>query len=512
MNGCEQKRKIQGNGSAGRRWWRTGGWVAAGVFAAQLPFAATVPAAVRHSGATHAAAANPFRIPRAIILGSQRERRREMRVLGIRTLRAGKNAVHPHQPNFANYTEAKANPYPKLPPLMRLNDGMRVTTLAQWRERRRQIRALFAEYVYGKKPKDVPKVTWRVVSVRRQEVYGVPAVVEHVVGYVDNAMDPHITVRIPVNVVTPAAAAGRRVPVIIGGGTLHPFFANFHPVRKGPILYFPGSSMCIDVGPPTEPSGELLLRRGWGFVSINLRAVQPDNGADLDIGIIGLTDKGRPRKMDAWGVLRAWAWAIDRTVSFLQKDPAVNPHAIGVMGHSRNGKAALLALAYDRRIAVGYISSSGKGGAVLYRRNYGENIGSLTSWDEFQWFDGNFLRYASPGYTANDLPVDSDELIALVAPRAIFVGSGSLLMHPACAIPGDGWEDPRGSFMALAAASPAWRLYGERGLGRHTPFPPVDTQVGSRYAAFRQQPYGHTPAPNWPYFIKFAARLFAARK
>jgi hypothetical protein len=285
MNGCEQKRKIQGNGSAGRRWWRTGGWVAAGVFAAQLPFAATVPAAVRHSGATHAAAANPFRIPRAIILGSQRERRREMRVLGIRTLRAGKNAVHPHQPNFANYTEAKANPYPKLPPLMRLNDGMRVTTLAQWRERRRQIRALFAEYVYGKKPKDVPKVTWKVVSVRRREVYGVPAVVEHVVGYVDNAMDPHITVRIPVNVVTPAAAAGRRVPVIIGGGTLHPFFANFHPVRKGPILYFPGSSMCIDVGPPTEPSGELLLRRGWGFVSINLRAVQPDNGADLDIGI-----------------------------------------------------------------------------------------------------------------------------------------------------------------------------------------------------------------------------------
>ena len=453
-----------------------------------------------------------FGMSPAILQGSQAERRREMRVLGIRALRPGKNAVHPHQANFANYIEAKANPYPRLPPLMRLNDGARVTTLAQWRVRRRQIRALFAEYVYGSKPRHVPGVTWRVVSVRQQTVYGVPAVVEHVVGHVDNSADPRITVNIPVNVVTPAASRGKRVPIIIGGGTLRPFFANFHPERKGPIFYFPGSSMCIVVGPPTEPSGELLLKRGWGFASVNYDAVQPDNGADLVKGIIGLTNRGKPRKMDTWGVLRSWAWAINRTVDFLQTDPAINPHQIGVMGHSRNGKAALLALAYDPRIAVGYISSSGKGGAVLYRRNYGENLGSLASWDEFQWFDGNFLRYASPGYTANDLPVDSDELIALVAPRAIFVGSGSLIMHPACAIPGDGWEDPRGSFMALADASPAWSMYGEKGLGIHTPYPPLDTMVGSRYAAFRRQPYGHTPAPNWPYFIKFAARLFATRK
>ncbi|EQD50854.1 acetyl xylan esterase, partial [mine drainage metagenome] len=183
---------------------------------------------------------------------------------------------------------------------------------------------------------------------------------------------------------------------------------------------------CIAVGPPTEPAAEQLLKRGWGFASVDYDAVQPDNGAGLVKGIIGLTNRGRPRKMDTWGVLRAWAWAINRTVDFLQTDPAINPHQIGVMGHSRDGKAALLALAYDPRIAVGYISSSGKGGADLYRRNYGENLGSLASSDEFQWFDGKFLRYASPGYTANELPVDSDELIALVAPRAYFIGAGSL--------------------------------------------------------------------------------------
>ncbi len=463
------------------------------------------------AGARAQKAAVTFGMSPAILRASQAERRREMRVLGIRALRPGKNAVHPHQANFANYIEAKANPYPRLPPLMRLNDGARVTTLAQWRERRAQIRALFAEYVYGRKPKNVPHVTWRVTSVREEMVYGVPAIVTHLIGHVDNSRDPAITVDIPVTLATPAAAKGKQVPVIIGDIFIHPFFPGMNG-HHGPYLHFPGTTMCIAVGPPTEPAAEQLLKRGWGFASVDYDAVQPDNGAGLVKGIIGLTNRGRPRKMDTWGVLRAWAWAINRTVDFLQTDPAINPHQIGVMGHSRDGKAALLALAYDPRIAVGYISSSGKGGADLYRRNYGENLGSLASSDEFQWFDGKFLRYASPGYTANELPVDSDELIALVAPRAIFIGAGSLIMHPACAIPGDAWQDARGMFMAEAAASPAWNMYGEQGLGIHTAYPPVNTMVGSRYAAFRRQPYGHTPAPNWPYFIKFAARVFAIRK
>ncbi len=452
-----------------------------------------------------------FGMSPAVMKASRQERRREMRLLGITILRKGKNAIYPNRPNFANYDEAKANPYPHLPPLMTLRNGTQVKTLAQWRERRAQIRALFAEYVYGKKPKDVPKVTWKVASVHDEKVYGVSAIVEHLIGRVDNSRDPAITVDIPVTLATPAAARGKPVPVIIGDIFIHPFFPGMNG-HHGPYLHFPGTSMCIAVGPPTEPAAQQLLERGWGFASVDYDAVQPDNGAGLVKGIIGLTHRGKPRKMDTWGVLRAWAWAINRTVDYLETDPEVNPHEIGVMGHSRDGKAALLALAVDPRIAVGYISSSGKGGADLYRRNYGENLGSLASPTEFQWFAGNFLRYASPGYTANDMPVDSQELLALVAPRAIFIGAGSLIMHPACAIPGDAWQDARGMFMAEAAASPAWKMYGEKGLGTHTPYPPLDTMVGSRYAAFRRQPYGHTPAPNWPYFIQFAARVFATRK
>ncbi len=459
------------------------------------------------------AKAPSFGVSPATVAASKQEERREMRVLGIKALRPTPNAVDPHAPNFANYDEAKATPYPNLPPLMTLNDGARVTTLAQWRERRAQLEALFNEYVYGKLPDHIPSVTWKVASVRVQKVYGIPAVVAHVVGEVDNSGDPAITVDIPVTVVTPAATRGKRVPVIIGGGLLqtHPFLVGFNG-DHGPYMHIPGMSMCIAVGPPSEPSGELLLERGWGFASIDYNAVQADNGAGLDQGIIGLTNKGRPRKMDTWGVLRAWAWAVSRTVDYLDTDPDVDSHKIGVMGHSRNGKAALVALVYDPRIAVGYISSSGKGGAALYRRSYGETISNLTSPTEYHWFAGNFLRYGAVGHSANEMPVDSHEFIALAAPRAIFIGGGSLILHPTCAIPGDAWQDARGMFMAEAAASPAWRMYGEKGLGTRTPFPPVTTLVGSKYMAFRQHLYGHTPAPNWPYFIEFAARVFATNE
>ncbi|MFZ0497621.1 MAG: hypothetical protein WAM52_00655 [Steroidobacteraceae bacterium] len=501
--------KTREQDSAGRQCGgRSRGWVFAGaVVAAGVVIGATAMAAQEPS----AAARRLLRWTPAIENASIAEQQREMRVLGISALRPPKDAVHPHSPDFTNYVEAKANPYPKLPPLMTLNDGTKVTTAAQWSQRRAQIKAAFDEYVYGKYPADIPQVTWKVESVHTQTVDGIPAIVKHVVGHVDNSRDPAITVTIPVDVVTPAATKGRGVPVIIGGGSLRPFFAGFNG-ENGPYLHIPGMSMCIAVGPRMEPSEEQLLKHGWGFASVDYNTVQADNGAGLDQGIIGLTNSGKPRAMDTWGVLRAWAWASSRTVDYLVTDSDVDAHEIGVMGHSRGGKAALVALADDPRIAVGFISSSGAGGAALYRRYYGETVANLTAPNEYHWFAGNFLRYGAVGHSANEMPVDSDEFIALVAPRAIFVGGGSLIMKPACAIPGDAWQDARGMFMAEAAASPAWEVLGVKALGTHTPFPPVNTLVGSKDMGFRQHLYGHTPGPNWPYFIKFATRVFAAQK
>ncbi len=438
----------------------------------------------------------------AVLEISTAELQREMQLLGIKELRPPKNAIHPDRPDFANYDEAKANPYPDLPPLLVMTDGGKVTDLAQWKKRRAEIKALFDENVYGKYPAHIPGVTWKVESVTTKTVDGVPAIVKHVVGMVDNSADPAISVQIPADVVTPAATKGKKVPVIIGGGTLSP---RFSLNGQDPILHIPGSEMCIMLGPRTETSSKQLLDHGWGFVDVNVTAAQADNAAGLTKGIIGLVNKGQPRKLDDWGVLRAWAWANSRVLDYLETDPDVNGKAVGIMGHSRGGKAALLAMVDDPRFAVGFISSSGAGGANLYRRNYGEALENLAAPNEFHWMAGNFLEYAAVGATPNDMPVDSHEFIALVAPRPVFIGGGGYVDQPPCAIPGDAWQDARGMFMAAAAASPAWNFYGKTGL-QTTQFPKMETLLDKGDIAWRQHPYGHTPGPNWSYFIAFASK------
>ena len=438
----------------------------------------------------------------AILDASTAELQREMQLLGITALRPPKNAVHPGRPDFANYDEARANPYPDLPPLLTMKDGSKVTTLAQWKKRRAQIKALFDEDVYGRYPAHIPGVRWKVESVTAATVDGVPAIVKHIVGTADNSSYPAISVQIPVDVVTPAATKGKKVPVIIGGGALTPRFSLNGP---DPILHIPGSEMCIMLGPQTPTSSKQLLDRGWGFVTVDVNAVQADNAAGLTKGIIGLVNKGQPRKLDDWGVLRAWAWANSRALDYLQTDPEVNGKAVGIMGHSRGGKAALVALVDDPRFAIGFISSSGAGGANLYRRNYGEALENVAAPNEFHWMAGNFLKYAAVGTTPNDMPVDSHEFIALAAPRPVFIGGGGYVDQPACAIPGDAWQDARGMFMAAAAASPAWGFYGKQGL-QTTAFPKMETFLDKGSIAYRQHPYGHTPTPNWSYFIAFASR------
>jgi hypothetical protein len=438
----------------------------------------------------------------AVLDASTAELQREMQLLGITALRPPRNAVHPGRPDFANYDEAKANPYPDLPPLLIMKDGSKVTTLTQWKKRRAEIKALFDEDVYGKYPAHIPGVRWKVESVTAATVDGVPAIVKHIVGTADNSSYPAISVQIPVDVVTPAATKGKKVPVIIGGGALTPRFSLNGP---DPILHIPGSEMCIMLGPQTPTSSKQLLDRGWGFVTVDVNAVQADNAAGLDKGIIGLVNKGQPRKLDDWGVLRAWAWANSRALDYLQTDPDVNGKAVGIMGHSRGGKAALVALVDDPRFAIGFISSSGAGGANLYRRNYGEALENVAAPNEFHWMAGNFLKYAAVGATPNDMPVDSHEFIALAAPRPVFIGGGGYVDQPACAIPGDAWQDARGMFIAAAAASPAWGFYGTPGL-ETTRFPKMETLLDKGSIAYRQHPYGHTPTPNWSYFIAFASR------
>jgi hypothetical protein len=315
----------------------------------------------------------------------------------------------------------------------------------------------------------------------------IPVITKNLVGHVDDSSYPLISVNIQLTLTTPANAVGP-VPVIMEFGLSPEFMAA---MRKR----FSAAQLATLAG--SGPSWQhQVLAKGWGYAVYIPTSVQADNGAGLTEGIIGLVNQGQPRRLDDWGALSAWAWGASRVLDYFQTDKSVDAGQVGVEGHSRYGKAALVAMAYDPRFAVAYISSSGEGGAKLWRRNFGEQVGNVAATGEYHWMAGNFLKYAGP-LDVNDLPVDSHELIALCAPRPVFISGG--------AVQGDGWLDAKGMFLAAVGAGPVYRLLGKKDLGT-TQFPPILTPLIGGDIAFRQHGGGHTPAPNWPTFLEFASR------
>jgi len=405
--------------------------------------------------------------------------------LHITSLRPGKSGTA-GQPNYANYDEAKANPFPNLPDPLVEKNGKKVTTAKQWWNKRRpEIVEDFDREVYGRVPKNVPKVTWSVASTTNEMAGDIPVITKKLVGHVDNSSYPAIDVNIELTLVTPANATGP-VPVImvLGGG-------GFGPPRAIPAT----GAAARPAGPPRPPGArEQLIQKGWGYASLNTSSIQPDNGAGLTKGIIGLCNKGQYRKPDDWGALRAWAWGASRAMDYFETDKAVNAKEVGVEGHSRWGKGTIVTMAYDQRFAIAYISSSGEGGIKLHRRDAGEVVENLTAGGEYHWMAGNFLKYGGP-LNWGDLPVDAHELAALCAPRPIFVSAGSA---------GDGWQDAQGMFMGAAGASPVYELLGKKGLGTTT-MPKAEILLNGDIA-FRRHLEGHTDAPNWPFFITYASQ------
>ncbi len=467
----------------------------AGVFGAVLcAYCLSAEAQQKADGAqaaaqTKAPAYQPTAEELAIQAASEKDHQRMMDLLGIKTLRPGANG-NPKAANAANYDESKADIYGPPPAALVLNNGMPVRTPAEWwHERRPQIVELFDREILGRMPEHLPKVTWEVTGVKQEMNGMVPLVTKTVVGHVDNSADPKITVNIELTVSTPAHAKGP-VPVIMELAFSKAFMAMF-------AKRFPQYAPPANAGPTWE---QQVLARGWGYAEYVPTSVQPDNGAGLAEGIVGLANKGQPRTPDQWGALRAWAWGASRALDYFETDKDVDAKQVGIEGHSRYGKASLVAMAYDPRFAIGYISSSGEAGAKLYRHHFGEQIGNVAAASEYHWMAGNFLKYDSTLTTA-DLPVDANELIALVAPRPVFISGG--------ATDGDGWADAKGMFLAAVGAGPVYRLLGKRDLGT-TVFPPMETPLTAGEIAFRQHSGGHTPGPNWPTFLEFASRYLHA--
>jgi hypothetical protein len=448
------------------------------------------PALCRLAGQTAPATPPPYRpapTPEqlAIQAASEKDHRRMMDLLGIKELRHGADG-DAKSPYAANYDESKADVYPTLPDPLLLENGRRVTSAkAWWKQRRPQIVEDFDREIYGRVPANLPRVTWEVVSTTQEKNGDVAVVTKKLVGHVDNSAYPTIKVDIDLTLSTPANATGP-VPVMMEFGFSKEFMASM-------AKWFPQLAAAAGKEPTWQ---QQVLARGWGYAELIPTSYQADNGAGLTEGIIGLMNKGQPRKVDDWGALRAWAWGASRALDYFETDKAVDAKQIGLEGHSRYGKATLVTMAYEPRLAIAYVSSSGEGGAKLYRHIFGEQVGNVAGTNEYHWMAGNFLKYAGP-LTPGDLPVDAHELIALCAPRPVFISGG--------ATNGDGWVDAKGMFLAAAGAGPVYRLLGKKDLGT-TEFPPIETTLIDGDIAFRQHSGGHTPGPNWPTFLNFASR------
>ena len=479
--------------------------------------------------------------PKLNTFTSQQDHANMMQQLGITKLRPGPSG-NESAPNHANYDESIANPCPQLPDVLTLNNGKRVTSAdSWWSQRRPEIIEGFEKEVYGRVPKIIPKVTWTVKVTDREFINRVPVIVKMLTGHVDNSAYPLINVDINMMLVVPTNVKGP-VPVLMmfSGRPSFPAPAQPSPddlekintafkelmIKNDPSLKevfekYPAYSPITRLPAPSffappKPEEELtpqerLLAAGWGYVTIETNSIQADNGAGLTRGIIGLVNKGQPRKPDDWGSLRAWAWGAARGLDYLETDPLVDAKKVGIEGVSRYGKAALVTLAFEPRFAVGLIGSSGKGGATLHRRVFGEAVESLTGSGEYHWMAGNYLKYGTEESsfgkkTGCDLPVDSHELIALCAPRLVFVSYG---------IPEKGdarWLDQLGSYKATIAAGAVYKLLGVRDLGLTNDYmkeqmPPMLTDMLNGELAWRQHDGGHTDAPNYKFFIPWANKF-----
>lgn len=412
-----------------------------------------------------------------------------MEALGIESLRRGADG-DPASPHAANTDEALANGrMGSLPPALVMDDGTPVDTPADWWDRRRpEVAAHFERELYGRVPEDLPPPEWTLLETESVAPGGRAAVRERFAGRLAMPGRPELTVDIDLAVTRPQGVDGA-VPVVLALVMDPEFLAR---IRQ---RFTAEQWAAFTGGGPTWQAQ--VLARGWAAAELVATSVQGDSGAELARGVIGLSTLGEPRDPGDWGALRAWAWGLGRGIDLAEERPELDAARVAVHGHSRYGKAALVAMAFDERIAAGFISSSGEAGAKLWRRHFGEQVGNIAGSGEYHWMAGNFLRYAGP-LDVEDLPVDQHLLIALAAPRPVFLSAGAQ---------GDDWTDPRGMFLAGVHAGPVYRLLGGRPLESDI-YPAVGEGVGGDIA-WRQHEAGHTPGPNWPTFLDFAARAFA---
>ena len=376
--------------------------------------------------------------------------------------------------HVSNYDEAKVAPYTLPDPLI-MNDGRPVRTAEMWiKERRPEILRLYQDFVFGHVPATAPKLTF--AEVKSEPALDGAAVRKTIVGRIGEGPEaPTVTVSLWV-----PAAAKQPGPVLLPVQ----FFAHqpAAPGKEGPGRFSEDG-----------PIGE-FISRGYAYAVFRYTEIEGDRAETSVTRVRKLAlrpgqEKPAPRD---WSTISAWSWGASRVLDFLATVPALDAKRVALIGHSRLGKTALWAGAMDPRFAVIFASCSGEMGAALSRRDWGESVDDMAvafPW----WFVGTFPQYVGKWQT---MPVDAHMLIALSAPRPVFVTGGTQ----------DQWADPKGEFLAQVAAGPVYRLLGGKDLGT-AELPPLDQPLIAGDLGFLYHTGGHTIAPgDWKAFLEFAGR------
>lgn len=414
---------------------------------------------------------------------------------GTPTFAQAEKVVKRNYAELANYDESKVPAY-QLPDVLLCQDGSRVTNVKEWEQKRRpEILNLFTTYMFGKVP-EAPQLNYTLQAIKSNALGG-KATRKEITIYLTEEKEkgPHIDLQIYL----PNQVEGK-VPVFLGIS----FLPNY-TVYDDPDLFVPetyakpnGTTGKAPARGSMNRSWQLdqILAHGYGLATFCYNDVTPDYDDNFQRGILPYYyRKGQNYPdPDQWGAIAAWAWGMSRAMDYLEEDPQVDADKVAVIGHSRLGKAAVWAGASDPRFALVLSGNSGCCGVALSRRCYGETVEAINV--RFpHWFCGNYKQFNN---REEYMPFDQHELVALIAPRPIYIASASE----------DNWSDQKGEFLGGKGAEPVYALYGKKGIGTDE-WPPIDTPYIDGTIAYHNRKGPHAILPyDWEMFLKFADKYF----
>jgi hypothetical protein len=427
-----------------------------------------------------------------------------IRRIAVAMLMAAHAEVAMSVPPEVNYDERQVPEY-TLPDPLTDSAGNRIETSHDWQTRRRpEILRLFETHVYGRSPRP-PKLEFEVTSEATNALDGKAIRKEVAIHLLPRSagVSLHLLLYLP--------KSEQPAPLFLGLN----FWGN-QSVHADPAIALTTAwtrndkELRIDNNRANEATRaaeaerwqvEHVLSRGFGVASMYYGDIDPDFDDGFKNGVHALYRQGDGdrREPDEWGSIAAWAWGLSRAMDYFETDPLVDSKRVSVWGHSRLGKTALWAAAQDQRFALAISNNSGCGGAALSRRLFGETVERINA-NFPHWFCRNFRRYNN---NEDEIPVDQHMLIALIAPRPVYIASAAE----------DLWADPRGEFLAAQGAAPVYDLLvGADSAGLPDEMPPLDTSVGKRIGYHIRTGKHDVMAYDWHQFVEFARRHLRQRK